>query len=45
MGASPDGFVTHDCCEKGCIEVKFPYCHKEEIVDNEDKNFYMMQMC
>ena len=41
MGASPDGFVTCDCCGKGCIEVKCPNCHKEGIPDNEDKNFYM----
>ena len=41
MGASPDTFVTYDCYEKGCIEVKCPYCRKEGIPHNEDKNLYM----
>ena len=38
IGASPDAFVMCDCCGKGCVEVKCPYCHKP---DEEQKEFFM----
>lgn len=40
IGASPDGFVSCDCCGDGCYEIKCPYCFKQEkISDINDKKF------
>ena len=39
IGASPDGFMSCDCCSDGCYEIKCPYFIKQEkINDNNDKN-------
>lgn len=29
FGASPDGFISCDCCGNGCLEIKCPYSQKE----------------
>ena len=29
VGASPDGVVDCTCCGKGVLEIKCPYCHRE----------------
>lgn len=39
-GASPDSIITCECCGKGTVEVKCPFCFKEGIPDH-DKNFCM----
>ena len=42
IGASPDGTVCCACCSKGVVEVKYPYCHRNESVYDSattDKNF------
>ena len=31
-GAPPDGLVSCSCCGDGCLEIKCPYCHKEDII-------------
>ena len=31
IGASPDGIILCDCCGKGCLEVKCPYCLRSEV--------------
>ena len=32
IGASPDGIITCECCPKGVLEVKCPYCHCDETI-------------
>ena len=32
IGASPDGIVNCDCCPKGVLEIKCPYCHSDETI-------------
>ena len=32
LGASPDGLVSCSCCGDGCIEIKYPYCHKDDFI-------------
>ena len=42
IGASPDGTACCACCSKGVVEVKCPYCHRNESVYDSattDKNF------
>ena len=41
MGASPDGLVECACCEKGLLEIKCPFCTKNESLLNkaEQKGF------
>ena len=31
LGASPDGYVSCDCCGKGLIEIKCAYKYREEL--------------
>ena len=37
LGASPDGFVSCDCCDEAAIEIKCPYsghdCHPKDLRD------------
>ena len=33
LGASPDGLVSCDCCGVNVIEVKCPFCAKDDMVD------------
>ena len=42
IGASPDGIVSCQCCGKGTLELKCPFCHKGETIEDAvslDKNF------
>ena len=34
LGASPDAFVSCDCCGSGTLEIKCPYCVKTESPEN-----------
>lgn len=40
VGATPDGIINCECCGKGCIEIKCPYCLRnaspEDIIENSD---------
>ena len=33
IGASPDGIIVCDCCGTGALEIKCPFCIKEELTD------------
>ncbi len=41
IGATPDGVVSCACCGKGVMEIKCPYCHKGQNIEDciQDKNF------
>lgn len=41
LGASPDGVVNCCCCSKGVVEIKCPFCHRnDDIVEStNDKRF------
>lgn len=41
IGASPDAIVTCDCCGRGTVEVKCPFCYKEALPDDNPSNFCM----
>ena len=32
LGASPDGIVTCCCCTQGVVEIKCPFCHRNDAV-------------
>lgn len=38
IGATPDGIINCQCCGKGCIEIKCPYCLRnaspQDIIEN-----------
>ena len=33
LGASPDGIVQCECCGRGVLEIKCPYCHRHDSVE------------
>ncbi len=41
MGATPDGKVSCDCCGRGVVEIKCPFCHKGDSIQlaMDDKKF------
>ena len=41
VGATPDGTVSCLCCGKGIVEIKCPFCHKGDTIEQaaEDKKF------
>ena len=39
--ASPDSIVTCDCCGKGTLEVKCPFCFKDELPEDNTPKFCM----
>ena len=44
IGASPDSLISCDCCGEGCVEVKCPYCKRNDTVDeasNSESNFWI----
>ena len=46
IGASPDGIVNCDCCPKGVLEIKSPYCHRNESIISatvNDKKFCLRE--
>ncbi|XP_046585019.1 uncharacterized protein LOC124291985, partial [Haliotis rubra] len=34
LGATPDGIVDCSCCGRGCLEIKCPFCAKDDFVDS-----------
>ena len=47
IGASPDGIIYCDCCPKGVLEIKCPYCHRDESISAavaKDKNFCLIEV-
>ena len=38
MGASPDGIINCECCGKGVLEIKCPFCVKNETIDDATNN-------
>ncbi len=46
LGASPDGVVNCYCCNRGVVEIKCPYCHRNyDIVESTiDKKFCLKKM-
>ena len=44
LGASPDGLVWCDCCGEGCLEIKCPFCKKDQTLsDTESDNKFCLQ--
>ena len=44
IGASPDAIVTCDCCGSSPVEVKCPFCKKDNIIHEiTDKNFCLQK--
>ena len=46
VGASPDGIVTCNCCEKGVLEIKCPFKHKDKTIIEacrNDKDFCLKE--
>ena len=41
LGASPDGMVQCNCCGKGVLEIKCPYCYKD-LPEHDDSSFCMV---
>ena len=41
LGASPDGVVTCRCCSKGVVEIKCPFCHHNDTIEesSHEKQF------
>lgn len=47
IGASPDGTVYCQCCGKGALEIKCPYCHRGEAINSaaaSDKKFCLKEI-
>ena len=47
IGASPDGIVWCECCGRGALEIKCPYCHQGESIDKaatHDKKFCLKKI-
>ena len=46
IGESPDGIISCQCCTRGVLEIKCPYCHREESVElaaANDKKFCLKE--
>lgn len=46
ISASPDGIINCKCCPKGVLEIKCPYCHRDESIVSatvNDKNFCLTE--
>ena len=41
IGASPDAIVSCECCGKGVVEVKCPFCFKDKLPEEDSKSFCM----
>ena len=41
IGAFPDSIVVCDCCGRGTVEVKCPFCFKEELPNDNSSDFCM----
>ena len=42
LRASPDGMVKCSCCGKGVLEIKCPFCHKDDLPES-DNSFCMIK--
>ena len=42
LGASLDDMVKCSCCDKGAVEIKSPYCYNQDMPDDDDNTFYMI---
>ena len=42
LGASSDGIISCECCDKGVLEVKCPFSNKEGLPYNLDKAGFFM---
>ena len=42
LGASPDGIINCNCCGKGVLEVKCPFCIKEGLPGDLDQTNFCM---
>ena len=38
LGASPDALVACDCCGEGCLEIKCPFCSKDQFIFEAAEN-------
>ena len=36
LGASPDGIISCQCCGEGVLEIKCPYCRKDDVFTDQD---------
>ena len=43
LGASPDGLVCCDCCGEGCLEIKYPYCKRDQTLDDSTGTGFCLQ--
>ena len=46
IGASPDGIVQCDCCDKHVLEIKCPYSHREDSIEDavaNDRQFCLIK--
>ena len=42
LGATPDGFVSCDCCGEGLVEIKCPYKYCDVVLSSiDDDSFYL----
>lgn len=44
MGASPDGIIECDCCLKGCLEVKCPFCKKDQYLSDAVESKFCLEL-
>ena len=42
IGASPDAIVTCECCGKGTVEVKCPFCFKDGFPEDDNPSNFCM---
>ena len=41
LGSSPDAIVECDCCGKGCVEIKCPYCIRDQCIVRSRHNYWL----
>lgn len=39
MAASPDSDVDCDCCGSGALEIKCPFCQRQDVLDTTNTSF------
>ena len=46
ISASPDGLVDCTCCGEGVVEIKCPFCHRNDGIQDaaKDKKFCLQQI-
>ena len=43
MAATSDGIVQCDCCKPHFLEIKYPFFHRKDRLDQEFPNFYLVK--